>query len=522
MKRVLNELCAGIEMEQLPADASNGGHGVAVEALAIHSGAVTPGALFFGIPGSKTDGAKFLEDAVLRGAVAAVLTERSAGEKAALRERFPAIALLFVNDIRGALSTIAARFYGEPAAKMLTIGVTGTNGKTSVSWILAEALARLGRPSAYIGTLGVRQLGPDGELIAGEETVNTTPDPSVIHSMLAECYARGARSAVIEATSGGLVQRRTAAVPWDGALFTNLTRDHLDIHGTMEEYGAAKRLLFFDELRRSSKPQRVAVVNIDDPFGAELARDLVAEVPAIRVITYSTAGEGAAADATVVRSGGSLSRTSLDCIILGEPLRLESSLIGLFNVANLVGAATMLRALGFPASEVERAIAQVPQVPGRLELVSDGAVHVVVDYAHTPDALVKAQRSLRELGSKRLITVFGCGGDRDRGKRPLMARAVEEHADVAVVTSDNPRTEDPQQILSDIAVGFGAGQPAGSRCEVRLNVDRRSAIGEAIACAQSGDIVLIAGKGHEDYQEIQGVKHPFSDQEICRSLLSRQ
>lgn len=514
MERSLKELFAGLEPQiEIPPHARD----VAITAIAVHSSEAVPGALFFAVPGAKADGLRFVPDAAARGAVAVVIPDSTAPEDAvALGARFPDIAVCRTPDVRRALSFAATTWNGRPADDLLAVGVTGTNGKTSVSWILTEAFARLGRSAVYVGTLGIKHVDESGSTVFRHETPNTTPDATLIQRALAERRRHGARAAVIEVTSQGLVQRRTADVSWDAAAFTNLTRDHLDLHGTMEAYGDAKRLLFFDELRRSAKRHRVAAVNVDDPFGAALAADLKRDA-GITVVTCSTSGRSGA-DVAAAGVDGSLSLTRIDCAIFGKRLLLESSLIGLFNVSNLLVATATLVGLGFTAERIAEVIREVPQVPGRLELVGASGVHVVVDYAHTPDALDKAQRSLRALGSGRLITVFGCGGDRDRGKRPLMAAAVEELADVAVVTSDNPRTEDPERIIADVVAGFGTGS-SGRRCERIARTDRREAIREAIRIARAGDIVLIAGKGHEDYQDVGGTKHPFSDQEVCRSIL---
>ena len=418
----------------------------------------------------------------------------------------------------------AAHFYGDPTAQLLSIGVTGTNGKTSVTWILSEALARLGSPSIHVGTLGMRQVSTAGESAIGwRETPNTSPDPILFQSFIAEGLARGARAAVSEVTSQGLLQGRTAGVAWDAAVFTNLTRDHLDLHGSMEVYAEAKARLFFDELSASAKRRRIAVVNCADPFGAAIIERLRRERTEIETFAFSPHTQPefrGTVDAVLVRAECSLTGTEIEFSLRGTTVRLRSQLIGAFNVENLMAAATTLLGVGYSAREVAEAIGDVPQVPGRLELAKAAAVSVVVDYAHTPDALMKAQRSLREIGSGRLITVFGCGGDRDRGKRPLMGAAVAELSDVAVVTSDNPRSEDPQAILEDVLPGISIDSGNDWRCRrVYALPDRRAAVREAILLAAPGDTVLVAGKGHEDYQEVKGIKHPFSDIDVCRELI---
>ena len=490
--------------------------------VTLDSRTVKPGDLFFAVAGAKLDARSFIPAAVSAGAAAVAIEGDSRSIQAHAGAALGTV--IGVRDIRAACAMAAAEFYDRPSEKLLTIGVTGTNGKTSVTWILAESLARLGAPTVHVGTLGMRVVSmvPTAE-ISWRSIPNTSPDPISFQSFLAEGVAIGARNAVSEVTSQGLLQARTAEVAWDAAVFTNLTRDHLDLHGSMQAYSDAKAKLFLEELVFSTKPRRVATINCADPVGAELASRLRKEHPDLKVVSFSTAPAAetdGALDAFVVEARCSLDRTEIDCVVFGVPLKITSRLIGAFNVENLLAAAATLLGLGFPAAEVSRAIASVPQVPGRLEVAKPASVSVVIDYAHTPDALVKAQRSLREIGAGRLITVFGCGGDRDRGKRPLMGAAVAEYSDVAVVTSDNPRSEDPARIIDDILPGISIDLQSGRRCgRVYALPDRREALREAIRIAAPGDTVLVAGKGHEDYQEAHGVRTPFSDIEICRELV---
>ncbi len=504
------------KLGELLEEARQGAHrDLSISGVSLDSRAVKQGELFFAVSGAKFDARTVIPAAFAAGAAAAVVE----GERPAATGP-----IISVPDIRLSCGLAAASFYDHPTENLLSIGVTGTNGKTSVTWILAEALSLLALPAAHVGTLGMRVVSqlPESE-IGWRGIPNTSPDPISFQRFLAEGLATGAKAAVSEVTSQGLLQGRTAGTQWDAAVFTNLTRDHLDLHGSMEAYAAAKQRLFFDELARSPKPKRLAVVNSADPLGAELAVRLRRQHPEIKVITF--AARGCDADAVVRRSSCTLHETEFTCSICGVELTIRSGLIGAFNVENLLAAAATLVGLGFKAAEVARAIGAVPPVPGRLELAKAAAVSVVVDYSHTPDSLIKAQGALREIGKGRLITVFGCGGDRDRGKRPLMGAAVAEHSEVAIITSDNPRSEDPIAIIDDVLPGVFVESEGGDRCRdwrcrrVYTLPDRREAIREAIQLAQPGDTVLVAGKGHEDYQEVRGVKIPFSDIETCRALI---
>ncbi|MCB0345582.1 MAG: UDP-N-acetylmuramoyl-L-alanyl-D-glutamate--2,6-diaminopimelate ligase [Bdellovibrionales bacterium] len=480
---------------------------VTVSSIVFDSRQASPGAVFFAVAGHAQDGNEFIADAVKRGAVAVVV---EAGCK--VSELPPGVVLARVVNVRRALAAVSSRFFGEPSTKLLCVGVTGTNGKTSISWITAQAASQVFGPWVQIGTLGTRlaQVGSGSDFTP---LPTTTPDPLVIQRTMCEGLESGAKGVVLEASSHASVQLRTASVEWDVLAFTNLTRDHLDYHPSMEEYFAAKRRLFIEELAASRKAKRTAVVCIDNPFGLRLANEL-AGMEGCDLITASAIGE--ASDCCVVSSECRTDGTHIDLLFKGEAVALRSKLSGRFNVENLVTSFGILKALGASTAAVVEALAEVPEVPGRIERVFSDDYAVFVDYAHTPAALEAACAALRELEPARLIVVFGCGGDRDRGKRPEMGQVVRERADFAIVTSDNPRSEDPQSIVDEIAQAFA------DCSNFECIVDRRLAIARAVEIARSGDIILIAGKGHEPYQEINGVRHDFDDRLVAREVIDLQ
>ena len=488
--------------------------GISVRSLENDSRKVTQGTLFAAVTGTKLDARRFLPAALSSGAVAALADYHDFD--LVCPQPLPRPVLL-VEDTRLALAQCAKLLFGDPTSAMLTIGITGTNGKTSTAWILAWALTFLNEPAAYIGTLGHGNIPLDDSdpYSALTPTETTTPDSLALHRMIAAAHANGASAVAMEASSHAIDQDRTAELDWDLCLFTNLTRDHLDYHGTLEHYAAAKKRLFTELLACSPKPKRHAVFNVKDPCGADFAQEVRA-LPGIQTLTFST-DPAIKADACLLSASGDSSHTDLSFRVCGEPLTFHSRLIGGYNAENLLGAAVAMAALGFSHQEIAAALAHVPPVPGRLELVDRGAVQFFIDYAHTPDGLLKAQSSLRPITKQRLITVFGCGGDRDRGKRPLMGQAVAEHSDFAVVTSDNPRTENPQQIINDILPGLSPST-SGRKFAYIVEPDRAKAIAAAAAAAQPGDVILVAGKGHEPYQEICGVRHPFLDRSICQQV----
>ncbi len=414
-------------------------------------------------------------------------------------------------ELRRHAGEIASRVYGSPSTRLRVIGVTGTNGKTTCSQWIAQALTRAGRRCAVIGTLGYGMRAPFAPI------VNTTPDALWLHAQLAEFVRRGAQAVAMEVSSIGLDQDRVAGVEFDVALFTNLTRDHLEYHRTMRRYREAKARLFAWETLKH------AVVNLDDDFGFELARCI--RRPGLKVIGY---GFGAARGTRAEQVTGSHLVTSargvtFDVKTPWGSTRVASPVFGRHNAYNLLGTLAVLLASGVPLKKAVSAIAALKPVPGRLQPLGGGAKPlVIVDYAHTPDALEQALTTLRGLldsrlttHDSRLICVFGCGGERDRGKRPLMGKVAAMLADRVVVTSDNPRGEDPRNIIRDILSGVRSAAGA-----IVIEADRRAAIQRAVTEARRGDVILLAGKGHEDYQEIRGVRRPFSDATVAGEALA--
>ena len=496
-----------------------GGQG-SIAAVADDSRRVSEQSVFVALKGAEFDGHAYIESALRQGAIAVVVEQGvySALPNCAEIEQAAAdssASLFAVPSSRLALAVIASEFYGQPSDRLSCIGVTGTNGKTSISWIIGNAVGTAKAPCAYLGTLGIGVFAADTAPRL-EKTITTTPDALSLQSMLAESLSKGASAAVVEVTSQGLAQERTAGVNWDLAVFSNLTRDHLDLHDTMEVYAECKRRLFIEGLVQSTKKRRAAVINIDDNFGQQLANELEELSTGIDIVRVSSLGKEA--DVAVASAVPTMDGTKIVFEVSGAHLEIESKLVGSYNVENLALSTAVLLQLGYSLEEAADRISGVAPVPGRLERVSDGSRHVYVDYCHTPDALLSAQQSLKTLCPGRLITVFGCGGDRDRGKRPLMAQAVSRVADVGIVTSDNPRSENAESIIDDIVIGFDESNSRGNFIWERI-ADRRTAIKYALDFADSSDIVLIAGKGHEDYQEIDGVRHPFCDRQVCRSLL---
>jgi UDP-N-acetylmuramoyl-L-alanyl-D-glutamate--2,6-diaminopimelate ligase len=451
--------------------------------LALDSRAVRPGDLFLAVPGARVDGRAHIADAIAHGAVA-VAYEVEGATVLPMTD----IPMIPVKGLARQLSDIAGRFYNDPGRSLNLVGITGTNGKTSVSLLIAQALDLLGERCGLIGTLGS---GFYGAIQSGKLT---TPDAVAVQATLAELKKAGARAVAMEVSSHALDQGRVSALAYDVAVLTNLSRDHLDYHGSMKAYAQAKARLF------AWADLGCRVINLDDEFGRELA----ANEHASRLITYSLADAGASLfcrDATFDDHGVRATLVTAE----GEH-QLQSRLLGRFNLSNVLAAVGALLALDYPLQAILQVVPQLEGPIGRMQRLGGGARPlVVVDYAHTPDALEKVLQALRPHVTGQLLCLFGCGGDRDRGKRPLMAEVAERLADRVLVTDDNPRSEDPQQIFVDIRPGFAAPDA------VEFVAGRGVAIARLIASAALDDVIVLAGKGHEDYQEINGQRHDFSD-----------
>lgn len=449
-----------------------------------------PGSLFVAITGTSADGHNFIERAIQRGASACVV-ER---EVAAYCPR------ILVKNSRIALSRLAAFFHSHPSKNMKVVGITGTNGKTTTQWLIFHMLNSLGLPSFRLGTLG---LEIPGYLKVGGDL--TTPDAVSIQKQFRAALQKGMKGAVMEVSSHALDQHRVDDIEFDVGVFTNLSRDHLDYHTDMERYFQAKRRLFW-LMSQGSKSDRSAVINLDDAMGQRL----VDEAKFLKLISLSF-GRSVSADLKILGCDFNISGTSLQVFAEGREYTAQIPFIGSYNVQNFLAAVLVCRAVGYKYEQIFERSISIPQVPGRLEAIRANGFTVFVDYAHSPDALEKVLRALSCLTEKDLWVVFGCGGDRDKGKRPLMGKVAALHAKRVVVTSDNPRTEDPQAIIDDILGG-------GVNPEL-VEVDRRKAIRKTLERAGRGDIVLIAGKGHEDYQIIGKEKFYLSDSEEVKKFI---
>ena len=458
---------------------------VEVRDLAYDARAVTPGAAFFAVPGEHVDGHRFAEQAVENGA--SVLVVERAVE--------PGVPQLVVPSTRAAMATAADVFFGEPTRELEVAGVTGTSGKTTTAFLLYSVLAAAGRDPGLLGTVESR--------IGGEvrPVVRTTPEAIDLQRTFREMLDAGNRSVALEASSHASVLHRLDRVRFDALVFTNLSQDHLDFHETMEEYFAAKRRLF------TGAAPPPAAVNVGDFWGRRLAEELE-DVSRAPLVTY-----GLAEDAEIRPENLELGPSGATFTAGGIPI--ETRLRGRFNVENVLGVIAAAILLDVDEDAIAAGIAALEGVPGRFEAVDEGQpFSVVVDYAHKPDALDNVLRTARDLADGRVIVVFGAGGDRDRQKRPLMGKVARDLADVVIVTSDNPRSEDPLAIIQDVLQGTGI--------DVEIDADRRSAIARGIELAEPGDVVVIAGKGHEQGQEVAGDKLPFDDRVVAREALGRQ
>jgi UDP-N-acetylmuramoyl-L-alanyl-D-glutamate--2,6-diaminopimelate ligase len=472
--------------EVLPGARTIGGGNPGIGRLAYDNRLVTPGSLFFCVPGYTRDGHDFAPDAVARGATALVVD----------RALDLSVPQLLVDSVREAMAPAAGAFYGDPTAELAIVGVTGTNGKTTTAFLVRELLDAGGHQTGLLGTVR--------SIVAGVEHAvqRTTPEAIDLQRTFREMVDGRDEACVMEVSSHALILHRADAIHFDVAIFTNLTQDHLDFHPTMEDYFQAKRLLFVAGEGRHVPG--TAVINVDDPYGARLAAEL--DDPT----TFALHSE-ATYRAHDVDTG--FDGTYFGVETPDGPLEVRSPLRGEFNVYNALGALAAARTLGVPAETCVAALANAGQVPGRFETVDEGQPFaVLVDYAHTPDSLENVLRAARGLTQHRLRVVFGCGGDRDRGKRPLMGEIARRLADDVIVTSDNPRSEDPDAIIAEVLEGSGH--------DVAHDPDREAAIARALSEAQPGDVVVIAGKGHEQGQEFaDGHKIPFDDGAVARAIL---
>ena len=494
-----HDLLAGLDRAGFQVESggeSAGDADVEVSAITHDSRRTTPGSCFACIPGAVTDGHDHAADAVARGAVA-LLVERP------LPLPVPQAR---VASVRAVLGPVAAALFGDPSASMRVLGVTGTNGKTTTTYLLEAIARRAGDRVGVVGTVGARLAGePITDAVAG---AHTTPEASDLQALLARMRDAGADTVAMEVSSHALDQHRVDGTQFAAVCFTNLSREHLDYHGTLDAYFEAKASLF----TRTRTP--AAAVNLDDARGAELARRALAD--GLDVWTYSVDDASADVGASTVTFGAHATRATLVDRRSGTEAIVELPLVGEFNLANALAAAATSRSAGVPFAAVVAGLADPLVVPGRLEGVDAGQPFaVLVDYAHTPDALGRVLDAARPLAATggRVVCVFGCGGDRDPGKRPLMGEAVAARADLAVLTSDNPRSEDPQAIADAVLPGL-----AGA-ADVQVELDRRRAIALALGAARSGDVVVVAGKGHETGQTAQGRTVPFDDRVVAREEL---
>jgi UDP-N-acetylmuramoyl-L-alanyl-D-glutamate--2,6-diaminopimelate ligase len=466
-----------------------------VESIAYDSRRVQRNGVFVALRGEKSDGHQFIEQAIEKGA-SVIVTEHEVQHAHAT--------CVVMENTRHALADLGAAFYDRPARRLKLAAVTGTNGKTTTTFLLKHICEKAGLRCGLLGT--VRYEIGDRVLPA----VRTTPESLDVQELLAQMVNAGCKAAAMEVSSHAIAQDRVRGLEWDVAVFTNLTQDHLDFHGTMENYFEAKAQLFTALAEQKEKTGATAVINIDDRYGAQLVDRLDKKIP---IITY---GVGARADFRASNYHAEFAGTSYQLDARGKSYLVRVPLIGRFNVANSMAALAAASSIGISLRDAILSLGRSPQVPGRLEAVpAKRQFQVFVDYAHTDDALLNVLKTLRELSPRKLIVVFGCGGDRDKQKRPLMGRVADQNADYSIITSDNPRKEDPDAIIADAEKGFRSDR-------YEKIADRAKAIARAIELAQPRDIVLIAGKGHEAYQEFADHTVPFDDIQVARQALENR
>lgn len=474
-------------MTGLPVKKITGDTGIDVTGLTKDSRAVKEGTVFF----VTTKSEPFIAEALKKG-TKVIVAERD------LEAEAPC--LIWTDDVQALLGKMASKFYGLPSTRLHIAGITGTNGKTTTTYLIESMLKAAGKKAGVIGTISYRYGGL--ELKAD----NTTPGATEAHSLLKDMYESGVRYVAMEVSSHALDQKRVEGIEFDAGIFTNLTHDHLDYHGDIDNYKSAKALLFKRYLEQSSKERRYAILNIDDP----VARDMIPGKP-VQSLFYSLKKS---ADGYLVNSREDIRGLTLTLSIMGKNLTLQTPLVGLFNASNILASALYGFTLGMPFETIKKGIEGLHGVPGRLERVrNEKESAIFVDYAHTPDALKKVLEMLNRLKEGRLILVFGCGGDRDRSKRPVMGQIASRLADLTIITSDNPRSEEPAAIIEDIKKGF-SGNP------FKAIENRRDAIYEGVRTAKENDVLLVAGKGHEDYQIIGSKIFQFSDREVIEESLN--
>jgi UDP-N-acetylmuramoyl-L-alanyl-D-glutamate--2,6-diaminopimelate ligase len=474
----------------------------AVESIAYDSRRVQRNGLFVALRGEKSDGHDFIGQAIEKGATV-IVAERA--------DKTSRATCVVVENTRAAMADLSAKFFNFPARKLKLAGVTGTNGKTTTTFLIKHICEKAGLRCGLLGTVRYEI----GERVL--PAARTTPESLDLQELLAQIRDAGCRAAAMEVSSHALAQERTRGLDWEVAVFTNLTQDHLDYHGTMENYFAAKAKLFEQLGQQEKKKKPIAVINVDDRYGQKLIEKIdrfaTGRIRGGGKVSVVTFGTGLKADFRVSNYRMEFGGTSYQLDARGKSYLVRVPLIGRFNVVNSVAALAAANALGIGLREAVLSLGKSPQVPGRLEMVpAKRQFQVFVDYAHTPDALLNVIKTLRELEPRRLIVVFGCGGNRDREKRPLMGQVVDQNADCAIITSDNPRKEDPDKIIADVEKGF-----RGNHFE--KITDRAAAIARAVEIAQPRDIVLIAGKGHENYQEFADHTVPFEDIQVARRAI---
>jgi len=483
------------------------GPAIDVKGISSDSRKIEKGYLFAALKGANIDGRSFIADAIANGATVILLEDGSEQ----LSYIPSTVSTVLVPQGRKALGLISARYYGNPSDKLNLIGITGTNGKTTTSYILEAIVRAEGRSPGVIGTVNYRY---SGKTIPAP---NTTPEPSELQRILARMLDAGTTDCIMEVSSHAIDQERIAGCSFDTTIFTNLTMDHLDYHGTMEEYGRVKEGLFLNGSKPGDGKVTSSVINIDDAFGMKMARKLT------NVLTYSLAYSQNGGDIFPLQMNETADGMKGTLQSPAGKISIDSTLIGSYNLSNIMAATGAALSSGISTSSIEKGIKGFKNVPGRTERVSLPKAYsdcrVFVDYAHTPDALERVIKAIKSTTKGRIITLFGCGGDRDKDKRPLMGKIAILNSDFAVITSDNPRSENPSSIIGEIEKGaINAGGRHGD--EYTIIVDRRKAINDAAAMLKSGDTLLLAGKGHEDYQIVKGKRLHFDDAEEARKAFA--